>query len=89
MMGVPVKETTTGERMGLYKKGMTNPTKQSYNPLTAEFKVDQRDVQNDSMLEQYNNDPEYVKKAIKQHITAKINDRNAGQKKQTVVRQPS
>lgn len=40
MMGVPVKETTTGERMGLYKKGMTNPTKPSYNPLTAEYKVD-------------------------------------------------
>lgn len=39
-VGVPVKETTTGERMGLYKKGMTNPTKSSYNPLTAEYKVD-------------------------------------------------
>ena len=85
-VGVPVKETTTGERMGLYKKGMTNPTKSSYNPLTAEYKVDQRDVQNDSMLEQYNNDPDYVRKSNKQHLSAKINDRNVGQKKQAVVR---
>ena len=36
MMGIPVKETTTGERMGLYRKGMTGPTPLSYNPLTAE-----------------------------------------------------
>jgi hypothetical protein len=36
MMGIPVKETTTGERMGLYRKGMTGPVPNAYNPLTAE-----------------------------------------------------
>lgn len=73
MMGLPAKESTTGERMGLYKKGLTGgPPRESYNPLTAEYKVDQREVANDSMMEQYNNDGQYVNKTSKRDLAKGI-----------------